>query len=336
MMTMHRTARSEDVVRSAEGDQIGKLLRLVGPREVIPREREARVKTAIHAVWLEDVHLRRRRRRAIWKTGALAVAALVLLGLGLAYRDRLVSVSGPRADVAAATVRSVSGLPAFTVGQVLPAATRIETGATGRLALVLESGPSVRLDADTVVELSSASELDLVSGAVYVDTGGSKGDAAAIAIRTAFGTATDVGTRFEVRVEARSVRLRVREGEVRFDREGTTHSAAAGVELTVDAAGEVSRGRVALHGAPWTWILDAAPRFELEGRSLAEILEWTSRETGWQVRFRDAGAVEPKLGEVLRGTVPELRADEAVFEVLATYGLDARLDGGTLWIETLR
>ena len=347
---MHRQERSETTTRPPEDDPIAGLLRLVGRRENVAPERTARVRTVIHAAWLEDVHRRRQRRRTYLRVGTLAVAALVLLALGITFRDRLAPPTRPApGKTPAATGIASTGLPSLTVGDSVFAGARLDTRAEGRLALRLaqgpEGGPSVRLDAGTVVYFDSPSSLTLERGTVYIDTGdidtgdagtdpSALGRAAVVEVRTGFGVATDIGTQFEVRVTEGALRLRVREGEVRFDDErGATHTAAAGVELTVGAEGEVRRSQVALYGTPWAWIHAVAPRFDLDGRSLSEILDWTARETGWQVRFRDESAVRARLGEVLQGTVPVLRADQAVFQVLPTYGLEARLDDGILWIE---
>lgn len=327
-----------------EGDRIGRLLRLVGPREAVPAEREVRVRTAIREVWLEEVGHRARRRRRFWTAGTLALAAASLLALGLVYRNRLAPAAFRHEPGPVATVRMSSGLPDFAAGRALPGGARIETGLRGRMAISLGSGPTVRLDTETSVALETASSLSLERGAVYVDTGdgdaeGADAGSAAIEVHTPFGTARDVGTRFEVRVGEGSVRVRVREGEVLFARGGETHSAETGAELEVDAAGEVSRGRVPLFGASWLWVLEASPAFRLEGATLQEILDWTARETGWRIRYGKGAqeTVRPLLGEVLQGTVPiDARADQVVFEALMTYGLEARLEGGTLWVERLR
>lgn len=319
-----------------ESDRIGQLLRLVGPRERAPAEREARVRTVAREVWLDTVRLRERRRQRSWRAGTLALAAALLLALGVGYWNRLETAGGlTPADVPAATVQVSSGMPGFATGQVLPGGTHLDTGSRGRMVLALAGGASVRLDTETLVSLRSPSTLSLDRGAVYVETGAG---AAAVEVHTAFGIARDAGTRFEVRVGEGSVRVRVREGEVRFDRGGETHAAGAGFELEVDAAGEVRRGPVDLYGESWEWVLEASPAFRLEGATLEEILDWTSRETGWKIRYRAGAreAVRPLLREVLHGAGPAgARADEMVFQVLMTYGLEARLEDGTLWVEPL-
>ncbi len=75
---------------------------------------------------------------------------------------------------------------------------------------------------------------------LQVDSRGSPGS---IEIRTALGTARDVGTRFEVRLGDGALRVRVRDGVVEVDHAGETHEAGAGAELTLDAAGTPARRR---------------------------------------------------------------------------------------------
>lgn len=313
-----------DETRPAD-DPIGRLVRLVGPREGVPAEREQRVRTAVHAAWRGEVR-RRSRRRMVWAIGSLAAAAALVLALGPGLRDRLTTRPAPLAETVA-TVETAAGVPGLTAGDGVSRDATLETGDGGSVALRLAGGAAVRLDARTRLALRSASALALESGALYVDSGG---DGGALEIRTAFGVARDVGTRFEVRVGEASVRLRVREGEVVLEHGGTTHTADAGVELEAGAEG-VTRRVTAPYGPHWDWVLSAAPPFELDGRTLAEILDWTARETGREVR--PDPAVRTKLREVFVGSLASPRPDAVLDGVLATFGLRARADGGTLWVE---
>lgn len=331
---MNRQRQSEDDTWPIAGDQIGLLLRLAGRREAVPKERQERVKLAIRELWYDEVRRRSRRRRAYWAAGALAVAAALAVSAGLdQWRRWTATAPAAAAGGPVATVEMASGTAAVTAGQRLRRGDELATGDAGRMALRLASGPSVRLDAATRLRLLSASALEVEVGTVYVDSGAEPSAAGpAIEIRTPFGVARDVGTQFEVQVAGESLRLRVRRGRVLLDRAGARHPAAAGVELVVDAGGGVTRRPVAVFGAEWAWVVRAAPAFDLEGRTLAEILAWTARETGWKVRLDEQEAAA-KLPEVFHGSLPGLRPDQAPDLVLPTFGLMGRLDGGTLSIE---
>jgi ferric-dicitrate binding protein FerR (iron transport regulator) len=307
-------------------DPIGRLVRLVGPRPGVAAERERRVKAAVRAAWRGEVR-RRSRRRALWAVGALAAAAALALTIGRAPRERLTPRPVPPVATVA-TVAAAVGVAGLAAGDAVSRDATLDTGEDGSVALRLDGGAAVRLDARTRLVLRSPSALELAGGALYVDSGGAGG---AVEIRTAFGVARDVGTRFEVRVGAASVRLRVREGEVLLEHGGTAHAAGAGVELEAGDGG-VTRRDASPYGAHWDWALAAAPPYELDGRTLAEILDWAARETGREVRLGDPAA-RAALGEVFAGTLASPRPAEVLDGVLATFGLRARVDGGTLWVE---
>ncbi len=321
--------------RQDSGDQIGQLVRLAGRRETVPVKREERVKATVRGLWREEVRRRSRRRLTYWTAGL--AAALLLAGLRLGIWERP-PTEAPPPEILVATVDTATGtftLPSSTapvVGRRLARDAVLGTGADGRLALRLDGGLALRLAAGTRLRIASASVLHLEQGALYVDS--QPGDET-VEIHTRFGVARNVGTRFEVRLGDDSLRLRVREGKVTLDRDGSRHEAEAGVELTADADG-VSRQPVAPYGRAWDWVVEMAPAFDLEGRTLAEFLDWLARETGWQVRFRDPSATQPPSTVILSGPVVNLDPEETPRAVLATCGLTPRLDGGTLWIEPFR
>src|SRR5690606_15313981 len=105
--------------------------------------------------------------------------------------------------------------------------------------------------------------------------------------------------------------------------------AARGEELVLTAAGALSRGSVPFHGEAWSWVEDIAPSFELEGRTLGELLAWFGRETGLDVTWSDPAAEQRAAPIVLHGSVDALSPEEALAAVLPTCGLAHRVDGGT-------
>jgi hypothetical protein len=234
----------------------------------------------------------------------------------------------------------------LAVGQELPPGAELEAAGAnrtpggapeGRAALRLAGGAEIRLDGGTRLRLRSAAVLELERGAVYVDSGADsaaeRGSGGGLAVRTPAGVVRDVGTQFEVRLPAAgdpALRVRVRSGAVEVDRGGDVYPAAAGTELTVGADGSVTRGAVATHGDPWAWAIGAAPRFAIEGRTLAEFLAWVARETGREIRFADPGLEPAAGGIVLHGTLGEATAEEAPAVVLPGAGLRGRIDGGVL------
>ena len=331
-----RTAPSGD-------DRIERLLRLAGPRESAPREREERVRTALHAVWNDSVRVRR-RRRIYFRGGALLAAAAALLAV-FGLLDRAVVDPLPVAEGPVATVQAVSGivrarqpgsLPGagteLRVGDSVAGGMIVDTGVLGRTALRLAGGPSLRLDFGTRLVPLTDSAVTLESGALYFDSGEETSGAPPVEIRTGLGVVRHVGTQFEVRLASEGMRLRVREGVASLENEGRVHEAEAGTELTVDGAGSLSRRAVPGFGPDWDWVLDVAPPFELEGSTLDVFLTWVRRETGWQIRFAEERS-EAGSSTVLHGSIEDMRPDQALEAVLPTCGLAHSLESGILLVE---
>jgi ferric-dicitrate binding protein FerR (iron transport regulator) len=210
----------------------------------------------------------------------------------------------------------------------------LETSSQERAAVRLDSGHALRLDAGTRLRLDTDSVLTLERGAVYIDSQLSP-SGAAVEVRTHLGVATDVGTRFEVRLAESQLRVRVREGLVNVERDGRTHAASAGIELTLDAAGSVERRSTPVYGPSWQWSVEIAPVFDIEGRSLRELLDWVSRETGWRLRFTNPAVASGVATVSLSGSVAGLTPTEALATVLPTSGLSHRVVDGVLIIEPI-
>ena len=179
-----------------EEEQMRRLLEQAGPRPEVPPEDLAAIQRAFRAEWQEHVRAVRiegrrdagapRAERARRPAGldrrllALAAALLVVLGLGWWWSSLGPSApSGP-----AATVERVAGTVTarppgdhggaagrLAPGAEVPAGTELETAGEGaHAALRLGGGASLRLDAGSRMRLVSASTVELLRGAVYVDS----------------------------------------------------------------------------------------------------------------------------------------------------------------------
>jgi hypothetical protein len=336
------------------------LLTAAGPRPEIPAEDLEAIVAAGREVWRAGVEEREAARRselgpvAGWAAGLAAVLA-VALGLGWWW----IVAGGPGAGDPAAGPGTVVArvvhaweAPEGFEGREITAGSVVETGAAGgdlprRLALRLgphsergsergtDSGTELRLDAATRVRLVSASEVELEAGAVYVDTGVREARGRRLAVRTPYGVARDVGTRFLVHVggvgsTGSPLSVRVRDGRVELERRGEVLDAEGGEEMVVRPDGSIVRREAPGHGPAWDWVVATAPAFELEGSTLAELLAWVSRETGWRVRWDDPGLRESAGDIVLHGTLNGLSPAQAPFAVLPGAGLEGKLDDGDL------
>jgi hypothetical protein len=345
--------------RHAETDlgeeEIAELLRAAGPGDRVPDDQVAPIRARAREAWRGQV------RRTAMLRGAtralLAVAAAVALTVAVALLRRLPAMPDEAGHVAAAVETVIGGAtlgPGQTVvsGAKLADGATVTTASTGRAALQLASGPSVRIDVQSSVRIVSGRSLRLDRGAVYVDTRAETrapgSNTSTVEIDTPFGTVTDRGTRFEVRlVDAaakamdtgssagppRALAIRVREGEVRLATATATYDATAGSELLVERDGEATRGDRAPYGDDWSWVENVRPPVAIEGITCTAFLDWAARETGRRWRYTDPAAGSEAGGAVVHGSIDGLTVDEALDTVLPSCGLRHRVDGGLLLID---
>ena len=319
----------------ADEDPTAQLLRLAGPRSPVPAARTARVRAAVQARWQHGTRRRAIRRRIVAASAFVAATAVAGLVVG---RFGLAGSRGVPGDPVA-VVERVSGRPLRVIdsrdGRLAAALTRedpirvgewIETDARASVALRFPDGTSVRLDAGSRARPVASSTIELLAGAVYVDTGRESGG---FEVRTASATARDIGTQFEVRLVEGAVRLRVRTGVVELSDRTRSVSGRAGTEITLTASGAVSRP-IASYGSEWDWTARVSPPLHIEGMSLARFLDRLGREHGWAVRFADAALAREASNIVLHGSVDGLPPHDAVDVAITTSGLRHRLENGEL------
>ncbi len=328
------------------GDPIGQLIRSSGPREAVASDRMERVRDSVHTAWRKAVAPPERRRLALplarWfaiPVTAMATAAIVVaVIIGIWPDTGIPPAELARFDVIRGQVR-VFDAEARALGDLisspLGAGYTVETGPDGKAAVSLASGHMIRFDRDTRLVLAAHDQLILERGAVYLDSGVGT-DRKSIPIHTPFGVARDVGTQFEVRLMDSVVRLRVREGLVEFD---TTPEIAVrnfevspGSELTLDTVGNSSQRDIPVYGPDWDWTADLAPTFEIENRSLADFLDWISRENGWQLHYSDPVMESSATGIVLHGSIDNVHARQALDAVLLVTGVGYELQDGMLTV----
>lgn len=317
-------------------DRLGELVQFAaGDAELAPESVE-RARGAVLAQFRQN-QLRRRRRRRGWTLAALGVAAALVAALLLPVR-----LTAPTASAFASlqsTVGSVTldgaSADSLRAGHAIPIGARIVTGADGRLALRMPSGDALRVDVDSDLLLASATELELRRGALYVDSGDdSRRRSDSLSIRTAMGVARDIGTRFEVRVDGGSLRIRVRDGRVQLDGTRGSLEVEPGNELSVDAQGNVSRAALLPYGTAWDWLDGITPSIAIDGRPLRELLDWVARERGLRLEFADSGSEQAASRILLSGEIEGLSPDDALLAVLPTCRMTRSVESGILRIHS--
>jgi ferric-dicitrate binding protein FerR (iron transport regulator) len=314
------------MTRDDDGDDVATLVRLAGPRPAVPAQRAERVRAAAIAAWRDGVR-DRRRRRLLGPTLALAVAASLVAGLLLMRSDPPVGATVASLE-GSAWVRGTAGAE----GQPVPAGSEVVTAETGRIALRLPSGHSVRLDRHTTVRVLDGASLSLERGALYVDSGA---DAAspgpAVVVRTPLGTVREAGTQFELRLESGALRVRLREGRVVVQGgDDRTLEVSAGTELRLVPSGATVTEAIPLHGPDWGWVEAIAPVLDVEGRTAASFLEWVARERGWRLTYADPAVALSARTTRIAGSLAGLTLDQSLEAVLPSCRLTHRIEGGVL------
>jgi ferric-dicitrate binding protein FerR (iron transport regulator) len=310
-------------------DPIARVLKFAGSRPQPDPERKADFSRALRAEWRRVTEPRPLRRTFGWVAG---VAAGIAAALVLAWLQpwRMTPQPGAR-QIVGRVVRSegiVRRLPAtamssrsqnVSVGDELRVDTVIETAETGRMALALDGGISLRIDGGSQMALVGDRVVRVERGAVYIDSSAEK--SGLVLIQTRNGDVRDIGTQFEVRTERSSLRVRVREGEVLVKRNDSEMTARAGEALDIDQQGRYVRSTVTVFGPEWAWTSTIAPQFQLEGSTVQQFLAWVAREQGWRWRFVDTDTARRAAGIVTHGSLEGYTPEEALAIVLPTCGL---------------
>jgi hypothetical protein len=277
--------------------------------------------------------MRRRTARVGLATAAAAAAAAVMItfwvGRTAAPAESLGSVS--RYDAGGLTARS--GLfeqRNLKNGDALRVGDKLTT--SGAALLTLAHGGTLRLGPNSSLTVDSASQLSLHHGLVYVEI---PPDAAQqLRVVTIAGSVEHLGTEFEVFCADQAVRVRVREGRIRFLGNSDTVIANAGTELLVAPGRAIARRSIDTYGGEWLWTSELAPEYDIEGKTLIGFLNWVSRELGRPLDFADANARQIADRTILHGSVrgqPPLRA---MSNVLLTASLTYEIRGDTIWVRT--
>jgi hypothetical protein len=321
-------------------ESVARLLQLAGERTAPRHLPMERARAAAHETWrrmLAREAQQRGMRRAFGWTAGLATAASVVLALVL---FRVPDAVAPTI----ATVERVEGLaqlePAGGSPVIVRARTSMPAGARlftqqGRVALSLGS-LSIRVDWGTTLELRDG-ELKLQHGTVYVDSGGAPSPSS-LRIVTPAGAVEHVGTQYQVQVQGDRTVVRVREGRVHVDRGQPARAGFidAAEELVMVRGAPDARRSVSLYGPEWRWCAEIAPPFDIEGRPLAELLAWLTRENGWQLDYATETARSAAAEIRLHGAAATAASPDTLTRVAAITGFSLSAQDGRLRVSDAR
>jgi ferric-dicitrate binding protein FerR (iron transport regulator) len=243
-------------------DALGELIRAAGRRPPPPRDDYERVLAASRFAWQRKVRARRRHR---W----YALAAAFALALGATALLQAIRPLAPQAIATLAVADGELALFSAATGVWRPLADeavevfpgdRLRTGAAGRAALATPGGGALRIAAATELALTGPSSIELVAGTLYVDSGRAAPNTNTIEVATPLGTVRDIGTQFEVRAAAASLRVRVRTGIVELVESpyAADFRSPAGEEFELLTSGAVQLREIAPDDERWSWAADLA------------------------------------------------------------------------------
>ena len=321
-----------------DGDQIGRLLKLAGRRQMPDPADMRRAREAARTEW--TVVVRRRAWRGRWRLGLGAMAA-ALCGIAAWVSLRAPTAPAVPADVATfhrvmgtVVVTSVEGRRTVTgPGIRLEPGSRLEIANDSRAALVLIDGTTISFDRATVAVFDECPSRD-----ARARRGVHRLRTAPPAPSPRFGSKPPS---VQSVIWGRNSRCVSPPRRCAFacvkdwwpwsaaPRSGPT---GAGEALVLAASGTPSRERIATTGPEWRWVHELSEPFVLEGATLQAFLDWIGREQGWRWEIADATLRARADRVVLHGSIEGLTPEEALSAVLPAAGLTWRREGTRLVI----
>lgn len=204
----------------------------------------------------------------------------------------------------------------------------------GAALVTLTGGGTLRIAPGSSLIIDSPTQLSLPRGLIYVDIPRELSTVKRLRVTTIAGAVEHVGTEFEVMSDDRSVRVRVREGSIRFLGQSDTIFASAGTELLAAPGKTISRRSIDTYGGEWLWTSALAPDYEIEGKSLIGFLSWVSRELGRPLDFADANARQIADRTILHGSVRGQAPLQAMSNVLLTASLTYEMSGDAILVRS--
>ena len=320
-------------------DAVEELLGQAAPRPTPPDADTEAVRKAVHAEWQKVTT--RRRSRVHWTRFGVAASILiaVLFALDTLRINGVEPVQVATIDKQFGLVRVIGedsfvlqsdDLARLVVGQVL------DTGLESGIGLTWGAGGSLRLDANTRVNLVSETEVFLASGRIYFDSEPAltalPGADAKLTIQTEFGEVSHVGTQYMAHADTAALTISVREGEVEVrPARGGVATAGRSQQIAVSSRGTSNFANIRTHGSAWQWIEKTSPETDLDGRSVHEFLNWVSRETGMALSYENEVTESFATQELLRGRLATGPREALEFWMLGT-DLEWRIDAGVIYV----
>jgi len=328
---------------------MARLIELAGPRSDIPEGVESRVYQRVHRTWQDSPAQPRAARvyskvRREWKENKryastrrwiapVALAASVVVAVSLWIQPQPPGTVVVPVGTVARSTGGTDSAPLPPSGSEFFVGNRLVTGPDQGMSVLLANAESLRLDAGTVLEIEAAGRFRLLGGRIYADTGDLVYRARSLVIDTPLGVVTDVGTQFMLTVMGDGLNVAVREGRVDVSEDAETHMAVAGELLQITRSGHPVYQEISATDPSWDWATTLAPEFDIDNKSLLDILRWAARETGRELVFENPELRMAAMRTELHGSVAGIEPLDALRSVLATTSFRYRVEGTRIIIE---
>jgi hypothetical protein len=299
-------------------------------------ERFERIRAAVMQEWRVATSGPRSQlqRTRLVRWAAFGVAASLLAVIIVSWVGNTPHLTVPFGSIARLDAVGLDVQPGLfhhrhlVVGDTLRVGDRLT--ASGSMLLTLVGGGTTRIAKGSSLYIATSTKLSLAQGLIYVDF--PSGTSNALRITTVAGDIEHIGTAFEVMSDDQSVRIRVREGDIRFVGKTGTLAAAAGTELLAVPGANPTQRSVDTYGPDWLWTAALAPNCEIEGRPLIDFLQWVSHELGRPLNFADTRSRQLAEHSILHGSVRGQLPIEALGNVLSTTSLVYEIRGDAIWV----
>lgn len=330
-------------IDSLHTDKLAQLLAKAEPRKVPPARMEVEVRAAVHAEWQHLLQARKGKQQRRWLAAAAVLVCAVSAGWLTLNLGGSTNITTNNSAPVVATITQLQGAVALnevTVDrQASGIAAQIHTKDVlrsrddGGLRIQLHNGISLRVAANTELRWLAADSLQLVQGAIYVD---SHANVAPLTVHTVRGEITHLGTRYLVNVNQQSLHVAVREGQVSVHAGNDQITVGALQQVHMNVDGYIARSDVQLSDATWQWADTLAESFALDNHSVAEFLQWVANETGSEVNYANPAVKAAASTTVLHGQPIAQAPLQALKPVLVTTDFHVAIEGRQLVVTQQR
>jgi hypothetical protein len=323
------------------GDALEQLLSHATLRPVPDSHKVSAARDVVHAEWSRVCAGRRSRRQVVNFAIAASVLIVVFSVFGL-FR----TPGGDLVQVAAiqksfGTIHWLSEQselqPTASLAKVHAGQT-IVTGDKSGIAVAWTNGGSVRINENTKVEFRDESSIFLHSGEIYFDSrpaeliaGTTASGVNAFTVITDQGSVTHTGTQFMAHVDADSLTVSVREGRVSVDGSNYDSDARRGEQLVFSGSRRPTTLSISTYGGAWDWIGQTSPPIDVDDTPVLVILEWVSREMGFELAFASDKVEQAVRIETVSGRV-DAQPDAALEYYMATTAFTWRIAEGVIYV----